>query len=112
MSLNSLLDDPPLDALRIIRYLKGQNIHITAKNVVFLQIEYKFKNETIPPTTTLKDLCRTLWNSATPHQRRRFEMIAQNVNLMGKRFKRRYFYRHRHHVIENANDLITGLNFF
>lgn len=97
MDTRSLLDNPPLNtALKIICYLRGTNIRLTAKNVLFLQVEYSWKNKVVLPTTSLKDTRHNLWDSATTDQKRIFESIARTVNLIDEGNKRRYFRRYRH----------------
>lgn len=105
MDLSSLLDHPLLDnPLKIICYLRGANVRLTGKNVLFLQLEYyASKNKNVQPTTSLKDLCSRLWDSASLEQRRNFESMAHIVNLADERFKRRNFQRHRNEQISRID---------
>lgn len=96
MNINSLLDHPLLDTLlKIICYLRGIDVCITGKNVLFLQIEFVLVNKPVSTNTLLKVLCNNLWSSATQDQKKTFESLTHVVNLIDEKSKRCYFCKHR-----------------
>lgn len=103
----SLLENPPLDNhFKIICHLKGKHVHLTGKNVLFLQFEYSLGSTEV----SLKSLTHNLWESATFDQKRKFESIARNFNLIDEKTKRRY-YREHQHDLDLAGFFIYGARF-
>ncbi|CAG8432704.1 5686_t:CDS:1 [Diversispora eburnea] len=112
MNSISLLE---MNAKDIIHYIRGNKRLISGKNAFFIQLEFSLKMKTIEFTTntSLKDLCHDLWISASPDQRRKFEVLANKVNYLNKKCKRRLYRRQHDNNNQNsfASDLINGINF-
>ncbi|CAG8540096.1 2382_t:CDS:1 [Diversispora eburnea] len=120
----SLLENPPMNAQDIIRYMRGNKSHISGKNAFFLQLEYLKIKSIIHTTTTdksLKELCNDIWISASPDQRRKFDVLANKVNNINKKLKKRHFHKrpnNNNNYVTNQNssnslafDLINGIRF-
>lgn len=107
METRYLLNHPPLNTpFKIICYMRGTNVRLTGKNVLFLQIEYYYLKNQV--ATSLKDVCDNLWNSATSDQKRNFDSMAQSINLTNERRKRRYFRKHQRQN-NFVGDIINGI---
>ncbi|CAG8475327.1 7096_t:CDS:1 [Diversispora eburnea] len=118
MSFKSLLEYPPLNAQDIIDYMRGRKVYISGKTAFFIQLEFSSKIITVPLTTSLKDICHDLWNSATSNQKRTFDLMANEVNFINERYKRYQRYKKRCRRQNNVNypnnfsfDLMNGFGF-
>ncbi|CAG8540115.1 2383_t:CDS:1 [Diversispora eburnea] len=93
------LIDPLITVDDLIHYTRDSDVKLSGKNALFIQI-FRLKG------LLAKDLYIDLWNLASPDQRRAYENLANDFNVLNKDKKRRLNRRNN-----NNNDMINGFNF-
>lgn len=87
--MSLILDNPPLTAISLYEYMRGADVLLNGKKVLFLQLEFYSQLKT-NKTKSLKEICRNLWDLTTVDQRRTFESIAHKFNEINRKRRRRH----------------------